>query len=126
MKFHGIKCVLLVAIVAVSSGCVTQQKPLYTYKDYSNSYYKSAKTSSEESYLKLQASMEKAIESAGESRSGRVPPGMYANLGYLYLKRGEANKALTLFEKEKKTYPESSHFMDRIIQKTEQAEGEVK
>ena len=67
-----------------------------------------------------------AIEKKQESRSGRVPPGMYANLGYLYLKSGNAKEALANFEREKATYPESAHFMDRVIRKVELAEGSEK
>lgn len=122
MRCHRVKVVLGVAALLLFAGCATQQ-PLYNYEDYSSSYYDNVKAPSDETALKLQQSMEKAIEAAGESRSGRVPPGMYANLGYIYLKGGASAKAIEMFNKEKETYPEATQFMDRMIQKVELAEG---
>jgi hypothetical protein len=113
------------AIIALSvfSGCTTPP-PLYNYEDYSKSYYKSIKNANDETALKLQSSMEKTIEATDKSRSGRVPPGIYANLGYLHLKSGETQKAIELFNMEKSVYPEAAHFMDRIIQKAQLIEGD--
>lgn len=112
-------------ILFTLSGCGGQPKPLYTYGDYSESYYNSKKNVSEESALRLQKSIEYAIANPDKSRSGRVAPGMYANLGYLYLKGGENAKAIESFNKEKAIYPESSIFMDRMIQKVELAQGDT-
>lgn len=117
------RMLLSVAMVFVVTGCASTPDPLYNYGDYSDSYYSYKKDAGDESALKLQKSIELAIEEAGQSRSGRVPPGMYANIGYLYLKGGDPVKAVDSFRKEKSTYPESAHFMDRIIKKVELAEG---
>ena len=120
-----LKGLILILLICTLSACA-QPKPLYVYGDYSETYYRQVKTDNEENRLKLTASMEKAIAEADQSRTGRVPPGMYANLGYLYLKAGNPQKALSNFEQEKATYPEASHFMDRIIAKVKLAEGEEK
>lgn len=114
---------LAVIFLGLTLSACAKPTPLYVYGDYSESYYKDKKTANEGSRLKLEASMEKAIEEAANSRSGRVPPGMYANLGYMYLQDGKAREAISLFEKEKAVYPEAAHFMDRIIAKVEKAEG---
>lgn len=119
----AIKVMVAIVVAFIASGCAPKTQPLYNYNDYSESYYAYKKDVSEESALKLQMSIEKAIEEVGESRSGRVPPGMYANLGYLYLKAGSSKEAIASFETEKSIYPESAHFMDRIIKKVELAEG---
>ena len=125
MVMESLKKGFVVAIALFAfSACAP--KPLYFYGDYSDCYYKNKKTVSEENSSKLKSSMENAIENVGKSTSGRVPPGMYASLGYMYLKDGKAQMAIGNFEKEKETYPESSHFMDRIISKVELMEGEVK
>lgn len=118
-----IKSFMLVAVAFMIVGCAAKPQTLYNYGDYSESYYANKKNMSEESTLKLQKSIEQAIEKAGESTSGRVPPGMYANLGYMYLKSGNPNGAIENFQKEKSIYPESAHFMDRMIKKVELAEG---
>ena len=122
LKIWGL---IFIFSASLLSGCA-QPKPLYNYSDYNENYYHYKKEMSEETTLKLQKSIEDTISKAGESQSGRVPPGMYANLGYIYLKRGNPNEAVANFEKEKTTYPESAHFMDRIIAKVELAEGASK
>ncbi len=116
---------LLIATVFFMSGC-GQPKPLYVYGDYSDNYYDYKRESSAESALELQKAIEYAIENAGESKSGRVAPGMYANLGYIYLKGGKSDKAIESFEKEKAIYPEAAHFMNRMIKKVEVAQGDDK
>ena len=114
---------ILIILSFIISGCSNQPKPLYTYGNYSESYYESKKNVSADTALELQKSIEYAIENVNESRSGRVAPGMYANLGYIYLKGGETDKAIESFNKEKSIYPESAHFMNRMIKKIEVAEG---
>lgn len=124
MHIHlKIKFLIFIAFAIIMSGCAQQPKPLYNYGNYSESYYASKKDVGEKSTLQLQQSMEQAIERAEESKSGRVPPGMYANLGYMYLKSGNPRGAVVNFEKEKSVYPEAAHFMDRMIKKVELAEG---
>ncbi|MBN2816295.1 MAG: DUF4810 domain-containing protein [Campylobacterales bacterium] len=108
--------------MAIMSGC-TSPKPLYNYGDYSESYYGLKKEATAETALEYQKALEYCIEGANESRSGRVPPGMYANLGYLYLKAGNSAKAIESFKKEKSIYPEAVYFMDKMINKVETMEG---
>lgn len=104
------------------SGCAQKSTSLYNYGAYSQSYYDYKKNMTDESALELQKAIEEAIANAKDSHSGRVPPGMYANLGYLYLKSGNSKAAISSFEMEKKIYPESAHFMDRVIRKVDLAE----
>ncbi|MDQ7067441.1 MAG: DUF4810 domain-containing protein [Sulfurimonas sp.] len=40
-----------------------------------------------------------------------LPTGMYANLGYIYLKGGKTDKAIENFKKEKSIYPGSSSIL---------------
>lgn len=109
-------------LMAFMSAC-SSHKPLYNYGDYSESYYDLKKTPGEESTLAYQKALEEAIEKVDESRSNRVAPGMYANLGYLYLKANQRDKAIELFTKEKSIYPEAAFFMDRMIQKVRALEA---
>lgn len=123
---HRIKSVALIIVAMIITGCTTQPSPLYAYGNYNDSYYAYKKNASPEALLEFQKSIETAIENSSNSRSGRVPPGMYANLGYLYLKAGKPNDAISSFTKEKTIYPESALFMNRIINKIQVAEGNVK
>jgi hypothetical protein len=45
----------------------------------------------------------------------RVPPGLYAELGYLELQAGNESGAKDNFLKEKALWPESAAYMDRMI-----------
>jgi hypothetical protein len=118
--------VATLAALFLLTACSEGPKPLYYYGDYSDSYYGAKKNMTQESALELQKSIEQAIENSPESSSGRVAPGMYANLGYIYLKGGKSKEAIANFEKEKAIYPESAHFMDRMIKKVQVAEGAIK
>jgi hypothetical protein len=116
------KVLLPVCAAVVMSGCASKSEALYNYGSYSESYYAYKKNTCEESSLALKKAVEEAIENAGDSKSGRVAPGLYANLGYFYLKAGQNKKAIESFKKEKEIYPESAHFMNRVIKKAELAE----
>lgn len=122
-----IKYILPIIALILISGCSSNRpKPLYNYENYGQSYYSYKKTMTPETTLAFQESIEKIIAGTESSSSGRVPPGMYANLGYIYLKGGKSSEAIINFTKEKTIYPESSHFMDRIINKIKAIEGEKK
>lgn len=60
-----------------------------------------------------------------EERELRVPPGVYGELGYIYALKNNSKEAVKLFEIEKQTYPESTIFMDNMIQQVQKRE-EVK
>lgn len=123
MKKTKIVALSVMSITAFfMSGCVSKPTPLYNYQDYSEKYYYEKKELTPESSLALQKAIEEAIQNKNNSRSGRVPPGMYANLGYIYLKARKSQEAVVNFEKEKEIYPESTYFMDRMIQKVKIAE----
>jgi len=117
-----ISSIITLLAILFMTGCV-QPKPLYVYGDYNERYYEAKREPSAESDLKLQKSIEKAIQNIDGSSSGRAAPGMYANLGYIYLKGGKTNEAIVSFKKEKASYPESTYFMNRMIKKVEASQG---
>lgn len=125
-KTTYINMIVAIAMFGLVSGCASKPQPFYTYGTYGDSYYAYKKNMTPESELALQKAMEDAISNSDQSSSGRVPPGMYANLGYMYLKSGSNAKAIANFTKEKEVYPEAAHFMDRMIKKVEIAENGAK
>lgn len=123
----NIKYLFLATAIILITGCASQSpKPLYNYGNYSDSYYSYKKNMTPKTTLALQNSIEKAIAETDKSESGRVPPGMYANLGYLYVKAGKPSEAIANFTKEKSIYPESTFFMDRLISRINATEGSKK
>lgn len=45
----------------------------------------------------------------------RLAPGLIAELGYLYMEAGSPEKAISLFNREKRNWPEAAYFMDVMI-----------
>lgn len=53
---------------------------------------------------------------AAEGKGKKVPPGIYAEAGYMALSKGDTQRAIDLFTREKATWPESATFMEKAIQ----------
>jgi hypothetical protein len=52
---------------------------------------------------------------AVEQRHGKVAPGLYAELGTMFLKAGNREQALANYRKEKAAWPESATLMQALI-----------
>lgn len=71
-------------------------------------------------YYKEPAELERYAEEltqiiATAGAEGRVPPGIYAEYGYVLWMQGKPNEAIAQFEREKHIWPESTHLMDLLI-----------
>jgi hypothetical protein len=105
------KKLLFVAMTVVFvTGCASPAK--YNWGGYENSLYQYYKdpTKADE----LSAALMETIQGA-EKTQGTVPPGIYAEYGYLLIQQGKAKEAVPYFEKEKNKWPESTYFMDSMI-----------
>lgn len=110
--------ILAISILTVFvSGCATTQKPMYDYGTYSESFYAMKKDAGAETSGEWRIALENIITKSN-AQALRVPPGVYANLGYIHLKANNTKKAIGYFEEEKKTYPESEIFMTNLIKKS--------
>ncbi len=94
------------------SGCAASPS-MYYWGDYSSTLYHSKKTPSDETLLKHQQTLEKIIEES-KTKNMKVPPGVYAELGYIYLRQNKNDLAIQHFRMEKELYPESTLFMQRL------------
>jgi hypothetical protein len=109
--YFGVLFTILCCLV--STGCAT--KKMYYFGNYSNTLYSFEKNQNDESLLKHRQELETLITES-ESRNLPVPPGIYAELGYINLKSNNSKEAIRLFQAESQLYPESKHLMDRLIQ----------
>lgn len=107
---------LLIAIVALAS-CTTE-KPLYTWENYSATSYNYLKNSDEKSAQQLIESYKKIIDKQKGSRKV-VPPGVYADYGFLLIKMKKTAEGKKLLMQEVALYPESKVFIDRILKMLE-------
>jgi hypothetical protein len=104
------KVIVLFLVMAFGGwGCGTTT--MYYWGDYEDSLY---------NYYKNPAEVEELTETLAViiekgKPDGRVPPGIYAEYGYLLLISGNTGEAIVYFKKERSTWPESCKFMDRMI-----------
>jgi len=108
------KKTLLFAVMASSfalTGCVAPktQWAWNGYNDHLFDYYGQSITGDE--YLVFLLA---AVDEA-EKRNVRLAPGLYAEIGTFYARAGKFEEALTYYELERKTWPESQGFMTALI-----------
>jgi len=107
MRLHTI---FLLVLLTLLSACAVPNK--YNWNDYDKGLYDAYKDPSQIKALqqKLQATVDLL-----ELQKQIVAPGMYAELGTLYLQEGLADKAKTYYLKEREIWPESRTLMDTLI-----------
>jgi len=110
------KVILILLMLVFASLISCAPKQMYNWEDYSKTLYAYKKDSNEESLLKHIKELEKIIEVSNQNNM-RVPPGVYGELGYYYLRNNKIKEAVEYFNFEKQLYPESVILMDRLIQK---------
>jgi hypothetical protein len=113
MKRRSLLSLLLLLIVSSMIGCASQR--MYYWGDYSETLYAMRKDTNDETLLKHQKTLEQIIVESN-SRNLRVPPGVYAELGYIYFRQNKNDTAVKYFDMEAKTYPESQVLMTRLTQ----------
>ncbi len=108
----SIRLLIIAFSLAVSlTGCVTNQQR-YGWGSYDPSLYAYYKDPAKAGDL---ADSLVAIMSTADSHHALVPPGIYAEYGYLQLQIGKSDVAVHFFQQEEEHWPESKVFMDRMI-----------
>ena len=83
----------------------------YYWGDYQTSLYGYyADPTAEPAYEKALGDV-----SLADAKGKKTPPGLFAEYGYVALSRGDTDKAIQLFQREKQAWPESGAFMDKAI-----------
>lgn len=104
----------LMAAALACTGCAFTPGGLYQWGSYEDQVYamyaEPGKSSPQAQILTLEADAEKA-----RAANRPLPPGHHAHLGYLYYQDGKPDKALAEFDTERKLFPESRPYMDRLI-----------
>ena len=108
-----IKSIILSVLILALYSCSTYTG-LYYYGKYSHTLYEFKKEPSEEQLQIHIDELKNIIETSGE-KNLRVPPGIYAELGYYYSQQEKFDDAIALYNLEAATYPESSKFMKTLI-----------
>ncbi len=103
----------LCALCALSSGCA-RPNAMYCMDNYSSTLYACRKNPAQEQQDKHVKAMQDIVAKS-EQRNLRVPPGIFAELGYINLKAGQMAEAKKYFEAENRLYPESKVFTTRLL-----------
>lgn len=120
MKFRKIIVLLFIFVSTLSfmTSCMSTQT-LYSWYDYEDTTYQFSKKHTEELKLSVFEEYAKVIEKQKGTR-GVVPPGMYAEYGYMLYRTGKQEEGLNFLKKEIALYPESEKYISRIIKQLEQ------
>lgn len=103
--------IIIVSLILLAS-CAPQK--LYTWGNYDKTSYNYLKNSDEKSIQLLIEDYQKIIDKQKGTR-GVVPPGIYADYGYLLLQEGKTEQGKNMLKKEIALYPESKIFIDRVL-----------
>jgi len=95
------------------TGCATNRS-LYYWGNYPNASYAWLKEEPEDGGELFNAMVEDV--DAAISKDHALPPGFYAHFGLLYMQSGQFDKAVEYWEMEKVAFPESTPFMDFLLQ----------
>lgn len=113
-----IKLICAACSVVLLCACTTTNS-LYSWNNYENSSYNYFKKQTPESTQALLKTYAKIIEQQDRGTRKVVPPGTYAEYGFLLVQNGKKEEGLAMLKKEIETYPESKVFIDRIIKMVE-------
>ena len=103
-----IRIIILLLIATSVSGCA---KTKYAWNGYDDRLYSYYKTPAESDRF-MEALKETIQEAEAENR---VPPGIYAEYGYMLYERRKFPDSALWFAKERDKWPESRFFMERMI-----------
>lgn len=112
MKASKMKILPIVLVVLATTGCANRTT-LYQWGGYEDLLFQSYKNP--DKAADFLSGLETHIVKMEQSQQ-RVAPGLYAELGTLYLQAGDSIKAVALYTKEKSAWPESAGLMNSLIE----------
>lgn len=112
--------ILVLASMMVITGCAAPS--LYQWGGYDSMLYESYKdpVNVEEMKVKLEAHIAEM-----QKTNQKVAPGLYAELGTLYLQSGDSKKAIEMYSQERDAWPESQRLMSAMIKNLERRNADT-
>ncbi len=93
-------------------GCQPSSAPFY-WGDYSSTLYDYKKNPGDTTLTVHKSALLEIMKNAPEKKK-LVPPGVYAEYGYILLKEGRESEGMEYLAKEEKAFPESVVFIQRL------------
>lgn len=106
------RCLWLVVLTLLAA-CAQPPAGLYDWSTYSRTLYRYQKEPTPEHLATRIGVLQQIIGHANQSGK-KVPPGIYAELGYLRAQQGNSGEAQQLYALEGQTWPESQVLMKRL------------
>lgn len=106
----------LVCAAAISSLCACVPATHYAWGGYDQALYTHYKSPQDRGPFIEQLRL---IIASSQQAGQRVPPGIYAEYGYMLFEEGRIPEAVSYFQKEQKLWPESGAFMAKMIRNAE-------
>jgi hypothetical protein len=110
--------IAFLTVVTMSFVSCSTTKPLYNWAGYEQTAYGYLKNLDPPSEAELIKTYQTIIAKKADGTRNAVPPGVYADYGYLLLKEGKVNEGRDLLAKEIALYPESQPLVARILEMT--------
>jgi hypothetical protein len=108
---------ILFVCAAIFSGCVTPLSPTgYYWGNYSRTLYEYTKTPTDSTRQAHENTLKGIINTVDQGR-GKVPPGIFTELGKMNMDRGNFTEARKYFELEATHYPESALLVKTLMAK---------
>jgi len=109
------KIFFIAAILSLGiSGCVSSQKNMYYWGEYEKLIYEMYNQPGTADAVTQIQKITSDIQKA-ESQGLKVPPGVYAHLGFMYALQGNTAQSMDSFNEEKNLFPESSVLIDGMM-----------
>ncbi len=102
------------AILFLLAGCTPETE--FYWGDYSSTLYAYKKAPDDKTLATHKKTLNDIITVSAKKHIP-VPPGVYAELGYLLIKEDKLKDGLVLLDKEMQAYPESREFIMKIRSK---------
>ena len=106
------------AFIAFSTTSCVSTNQLYSWYNYEDVVYTYNKKPSDKQLAKVIEQYRTVIEKQHGTRA-TVPPGLYAEYGFLLCKTGKKEEGIRYMKQEIALYPESEIYISRIIKQLE-------
>src|SRR5437867_6011972 len=116
------RLVSIIGLCATAAAIGCAPPPLYRWGKYEDSLYLRYASGDTD---RARAMIEETVAHAQQDPV-HVPPGLYADYGFLLFQRGEQERAVEYFEKEARAFPESAPLMNKLTEKIRQLQTGAK
>ena len=112
------KLLIIPFLILLFAGCGQQAiPPIYKWGNYVESSSDYGMKGQEKEVIEKHLAELSKIITESETEKQRVAPGIYAEYAQILFETGKKEEAKKYFELEKQTYPESTIFINRVLNK---------